>query len=92
MNGMSALTLTLPDGSALALRRPADAMRLEPANQTPLAPPRAGRWPGDAGAAGARRLLSTLSVADNLALAASYHGMPWAELDAALACCCRRWR
>ena len=34
---------------------------------------------------GLNNLLSTLSVADNLTQTASYHGMPWAELDAALA-------
>ena len=68
-----------------AARRPADAMRLEPGQSNGHQRRPAGRRPGDAGAAGKGGLLSTLSVADNLTLAASYHGMPWAELDAALA-------
>ena len=83
---MSALTLTLPDGGALALRagqlaqcawssanQTAISAALLAAGQVTLALPAQGG------------LLSTLSVADNLTLAASYHGMPWAELDAALA-------
>ncbi|MFO1235355.1 MAG: hypothetical protein U1E47_10065 [Rivihabitans pingtungensis] len=59
-------------------------MRLEPGQSRCRQRRPAGRRPGDAGAAGTRSS-STLSVADNLTLAASYHGMPWAELDAALA-------
>lgn len=86
MNRMDSLTLTLPDGGALTLApgrlaccaHSADNLQaltdaLLAAGHIVLALPAHGG------------LISPLSVADNLTLAASYHGVDWAWLDAELA-------
>lgn len=83
---MSALTLTLPDGGALALRAgQLTQCAWSPANQTAISAALLAAGQVTLALPAQGGLLSTLSVADNLTLAASYHGMPWAELDAALA-------
>ena len=83
---MSALTLTLPDGGALALRAGQLAQcAWSSANQTAISAAMLAAGQVTLALPAQGGLLSTLSVADNLTLAASYHGMPWAELDTALA-------
>lgn len=74
---MSALTLTLPDGGALALRAgQLTQCAWSPANQTAISAALLAAGQVTLALPAQGGLLSTLSVADNLTLAASYHGMP----------------
>ena len=78
---MSALTLTLPDdGGALALRAgQLTQCAWSPANHAAISAALLAAGQVTLALLAQGGLLSTLSVADNLTLAASYHGMPWAE-------------